>query len=244
MHDAQATVTAHETWFEPGRTERGDPNNECDFRQLRHHTKNVLQQILLQITHAQDLRATVSSGWILADLRRRILTSVEISDALFGLTRPPPAMSKRLRTMGESMIRMVADGAQMLRLEVTVAGECPDPLQQLVLRVAHEFVGNALKHGMRERAAGAISMRLVSDIDGATTLMVIDDGWGFDGSPDAGEGMKIAGDLAASAGGVVSLLRTHVTMAVLELPSPRGRRGFDHRTTNSDCAMTEQQERG
>ena len=244
MHDAQAAMTARETWFEPGPAERGDPNNECDFRQLRHHTKNVLQQILLQITHAQDQTATVSSGWLLADLRRRILTSAEISDALFGLTRPPAAMAKRLRALGEGMIRIFADGAQMLRLEVTVAGKCPEPLQQLVLRVAHEFVGNALKHGMRERAIGVISIRLLTDIDGATTLVVTDDGWGFDGSPDAGEGMKIASDLAASAGGTVSLVRTHMTMAVLELPLPREKRGFDHRTTRFDCAMTEQQERG
>ena len=221
MPDAQAAATARETWVEPGCTERGDPESECDFRQLRHHTKNVLQQVLLQIAHAQDLSATVCSSWLLADLQRRILLSAEISDALFGLTRSPAAMSERLRALSESMIRMLADGAQMIRLEVTVAGECPEPLRQLVLRVAHEFVGNAVKHGMRVRVTGTISVHLATDIGGGTSLVVTDDGWGFDGSQNAGDGLNIAGDLAASAGGTVSLLRTHVTVATLELPSPR-----------------------
>ena len=242
MPDAQAAV--RDSWFEPGRLELSEPTNECDLRQLRHHTKNVLQQILLQITHAQDLGTAVSSGWLLADLRRRILTSAEIADALFGLTRSPAAMSKRLCALSESLIRVLADSTQMLRSEVTVIGECPQPLQQLVLRVAHEFVGNAVKHGMRDRAGGVISVRLVTDIAGATTLLVTDDGWGFDGSPDAGEGMKIAGDLAASAGGTVRLLRTHVTVAALELPSRREMRGFDNRSMRAACAITEQQERG
>jgi len=226
MPNAQAAVTERDPWADPGCRERGDPDSDCAFRQLRHHTKNVLQQMLLQIADAQGLRTSVCSSWLLADLQRRIRLSAEISDALFGLTRSPPAMSQRLRTLTESMIRMLADGTQMIRVEVTIAGECPEPLQQLVLRVAHEFVGNAVKHGMRTRVTGTITVHLATDIAGSTTLVVTDDGWGFDGSPNAGEGMKIAGDLAASAGGTVSLLRTHVTVAALALPAPRAKRGF------------------
>jgi two-component sensor histidine kinase len=228
-------VTDREIWVEPRCAERGSPESDCDFRQLRHHTKNVLQQILLQLSHAQDLSAAVSSRWLLADLRRRIVLSAEISDALFGLTRSPAAMSERLRKLSESMIRMLADGTQMIRLEVTVAGECPESLQQLVLRVAHEFVGNAIKHGMRARPAGTIAVHLATDVGGGTALIVTDDGWGFDGSPNAGEGTKIAGDLATSAGGTVSLLRTHVTAAALELPSPWVKRDFGNRSTRSEC---------
>jgi two-component sensor histidine kinase len=244
MPDAQAAVTGRESWVEPRYAEYSDPENECDFRQLRHHTKNVLQQILLQIAHAQDLRATVCSRRLLPDLQRRILLSAEISDALFGLTRSPAAMSQRLRALSESTIHTLADGTQMLRSEVTVAGECPQPLQQLVLRVAHEFVGNAVKHGMRARVTGTISVRLVTAIDGRTTLVVTDDGWGFGNSQNEGDGLKIAGDLAASAGGTVSLLRTHVTAATLELPSPRGKPGFGDRSTGSGCGITAKKKRG
>jgi two-component sensor histidine kinase len=218
--DAQAAIIDRQTWIDP-RQDR--PDRECEFRQLRHQTKNVLQQILLEIANAQYLRSAVSSQWLLGDLRRRILLTAEMSDALFGLTRSPSPMSERLRQLSEGMIRMLADGSQMLQVEVTVAGDCPEPLQQLVLRVAHEFVGNAIRHGMRARATGTISVHLSTDIDGATDLVVTDDGCGFDGSPNAGEGMKIAGDLAASAGGTVGLHRTHVTVAALELPSPAGK---------------------
>ncbi len=244
MPHAQAAMTARKTWIEPGCTEHGVTESECDFRQLRHHTKNVLQQIMLQLTEAQDLRATVSSGWLLADLQSRIRLSAEISDALFGLTRSPATMSDRLRGLSESVIRMLAGGTQMIRLDVTVTGECPEPLRRLVLRVAHEFVGNAVKHGMRARVVGTISVHLATDIDGRTALVVTDDGWGFDGSPNAGEGLEIAGDLAASAGGTVSLLRTHVTVAALELPAPRAARGFGNRNTGSGYATTTKQERG
>jgi two-component sensor histidine kinase len=100
---------------------------------------------------------------------------------------------------------------------------------------------------MRARVVGTISVHLATDIDGRTALTVTDDGWGFDGSQPAGEGqnggegLKIAGDLAASAGGTVTLRRTHVTVATLQLPSPGAKRGVGHRT---GCGVTTEQERG
>jgi two-component sensor histidine kinase len=170
--------------------------------------------------------------------------STEISDALFGLTRSPAAMSNRLRALSESMIRMLGDGTQMIRLDVTIAGECPDALQQLVLRVVHEFVGNAVTHGMRARLVGSIAVHLATDVDGRTALTVTDDGWGFEGRQIAGDGLKIAGDLAASARGTVSLCRTDVTVAALELPSPWARRGFGGRSTPCGRGIFAEQETG
>jgi len=155
-------------------------------------------------------------------------------------------MSGRLRALGESVIGMLADDMQMIRLEVTVAGECPRPMRQLVLRVAHEFVGNAVTHGMRARVTGTISVNLATAIDGRTTLAVTDDGWGFDGGqdagdgPDAGDGLKIAGDLAASAGGTVTLQRNRVTVAALELPAPAANRRFGHRSTGSGITLEQE----
>ena len=221
MPYAKATATGRETRIAPGCTDRGSPVSDCDFRQLRHHTKNVLQQILLQIEHARDLEVRVRGRRLLADLQRRVVLSAQISDALFGITRSPASMSERLRVLSESTIQMLGDGMQVISLDVSVTGDCPEALQLLVLRVAHEFVGNAVKHGMRARILGTIFVHLGTSIDGCTALIVTDDGWGFCGSPDAGEGLTIAGDLAATAGGTISLLRTHVTVAELELPSPR-----------------------
>jgi two-component sensor histidine kinase len=231
--DVKAAMTGDEAWFAPGCAGRGDAESEFAFRQLRHQVKNVLQRISLQIADAQTLRATVCSKSLLADLQRRILSSAEISDALFGLTRSPASMPERLQTLSDGTIRMLADDMQVIRSEVTVAGECPEPLRHLVLRVAHEFVGNAVRHGMRARVAGRISIQLATGMDGRTVLIVTDDGWGFEGSPDAGDGLTIAGDLAASAGGSVSLRRTGVTVAALELPATRAMPGFGDRSPGS-----------
>jgi two-component sensor histidine kinase len=236
---AQAAVTGPETWIEPGCAERGWPAGECDFRQLRHHTKNVLQQIMLQIEHAHDLKATVRGSRLLADLQRRILLSAQISDSLFGITCSPAPMPERLRVLSDSTVRLFADGTQEIRLDVTAAGDCPEHLHQLVLRVAHEFVGNAVKHGMHARLVGTIAVRLMTGIDGGTALVVTDDGWGFHGSPNAGDGLKIADDLAASAGGTISLVRTNVTVAGIQLPSPRTSRGFRDRSTGTGFGTTE-----
>ncbi len=233
MPNVNAAMTNHEAWVVPGCAKRGDAESAFAFRQLRHQVKNVLQRVLLQIADAQTLRATVCSRSLLADLQRRILSSAQISDALFGLTRSPASMSERLQALSDSTIRMLADDMQVIRSEVTVDGTCPEPLRQLVLRVAHEFVGNAVKHGMRARVVGRISVHLATHADGRTVLVVTDDGWGFEGSPDAGDGLTIAGDLAASAGGTISLRRTGVTVAALELPSTRAMPGFGDRSTGT-----------
>jgi two-component sensor histidine kinase len=237
---SRSTATDYETRLPFDCAELDDLDSECDFRQLRHHTKNLLQQLLLRIAQAQEQRATVCSRWLLPDLHRRILLSAEIADALFGLTRSPAAMSDRLRLLSESVVGMFADDMQMIRVDATVSGDCPEPLRRLVLRVAQEFVGNAVKHGMRARVVGTISVHLATEIDGRTVLVVADDGWGFDGCQTDGEGLQIANDLAASVGGTVSLLRTHVTVATLRLPSPGARCGFGHR---AGCGFTTEQRR-
>ncbi len=237
-------MTGRETRIEPGLTERGRGASECDFRQLRHHTRNLLQRILLQIEHAQDLKVTLCGRRLLADLQRRIASSAQISEALFGITLAPASMSERLRVLSEGTVLMMADGTQQIRLDVSVAGDCPEPLQQLVLRVAHEFIANAVKHGMHARILGMIAVQLASGPDGDTKLVVTDDGWGFHGNPGAGDGLKIADDLAATRNGTISLLRTHVTVAELRLPPPRAQHGPPDRGTGSGFATAKEQARG
>ncbi len=250
MPDAKTAMTDGDVWVVPGCAERGDAESAFAFRQLRHEIKNLLQRILLRIADAQKQRATVCNRWLLADLQRRILSSAEISDALFGLTRSPASMSERLQALSDATIRMLADETQVIVLDVSVAGACPEASRQLVLRVAHELVANAVKHGMRARVTGRISVDLATGMDGGTTLLVSDDGWGFEGNPqgspqgsqDAGDGLTIASDLAASAGGTVSLRRGRVTVAALELPATRAMPGFEDRSSGS--SITPNQERG
>jgi len=79
MPNAQAAVTERDPWADPGCRERGDPDSDCAFRQLRHHTKNVLQQMLLQIADAQGLRTSVCSSWLLAHLHDLVLGQQRIA---------------------------------------------------------------------------------------------------------------------------------------------------------------------
>ena len=142
------------------------------------------------------------------DLIRRIKASAAISDCLFGLTASPPPLQERLGGLCDGLLRLFAAQDMAIRTEITVRGGCPAELEEAVIGIAHEFVGNALRHGMYARAAGRITVRLVSAA-GRTTLTVRDDGWGLPDAPDAraGEGMALAREMAARHGGSVSLCR-------------------------------------
>jgi two-component sensor histidine kinase len=191
---------------------------EIDLRQLRHHTKNTLQRILGLISQSPSLRESAEGQRIAQELEYRICLSATVSDALFGLTKAPASMSDRLRTLSGSIVDLLRDESQTIRLGVSVRGNCPTHLRQTVLRVANEVIGNAVKHGMRGRPAGRITVRLASDEGSHTTLTVVDNGWGFDGSPVSGEGLEVAQGLAERYGGTLHLWADEGTVAVLDLP--------------------------
>ena len=190
---------------------------DIDLRQLRHHTKNTLQRILGLIADSPGLCDTPAGEKIARDLEYRIGLSASISDALFGLTDAPASMAERLRRLAGAMVDMMRDGDQVIRVGVSVRGCCPAAVRDTVLRSAHELIGNAVKHGMKGRPAGRISVRLVSDEDG-TTLTVVDNGWGFSGKPRSGEGLALARSFAARHGGSLSIDGEDGTVATLELP--------------------------
>ena len=97
-------------------------------------------------------------------------------------------------------------------------GRCPAHLEDTVLRVAHELLGNAVKHGMRERVIGCIGVDLVSDAY-RTVLTVTDDGWGCRDNLGQGEGLRLAQLLADEHGGYVQLqCLDRETIATLDLP--------------------------
>jgi two-component sensor histidine kinase len=100
---------------------------------------------------------------------------------------------------------------------VSVRGGCPVELREAVIRAAHELIGNAVKHGMKGRPSGRIALRLVSD-DALTTLTVVDNGWGFTGTPRLGEGLVLAHGFAKRHGGSLQLDGADGTVATLELP--------------------------
>jgi two-component sensor histidine kinase len=194
-----------------------DAGQDIDLRQLRHHTKNTLQRILGLIAEAPGLCDTPEGEKIVQELEHRIALSANISNALFGLTSAPGSMAERLRQLAGSVVDMMRDADQLIRVGVAVRGVCPPALREAVLRSLHELLGNAVKHGMKGRSTGRITVRLVSDCD-ATVLSVVDNGWGFQGNPRSGEGLSLACSFADRHGGSLRLEGVDGTVARLELP--------------------------
>lgn len=197
---------------------RTDAEGDIDLRQLRHHTKNALQRIMGLVAQAPGLCDTPAGEHIARQLERRIQLSAAISDALFGLTRAPASMTDRLRSLCANVVELMSDPAQTVQIGVSVRGECPVEVRDSVVRVAHELVANAMKHGMRNRPRGRISVRLVAEAGGPTRLTVADDGHGFQGRPRFGEGLSVARMLAEQHEGELSLRCEGRTVAALELP--------------------------
>ena len=186
---------------------------------LRHHTKNALQRILGELARFRELQAVRGGHRVAQTLERRVMLSASLSDALFGLTRAPGATEERLRTVCEATIALMGDEDQMIGLDVVVEGEPPAAVRDTVLRAAHEMVGNAVKHGLHARLIGHVTVRLTGDGAGAR-LAVEDNGWGFAGPRDGGEGLGLLGALAALHGGTTGLERLAIgSRAWLELPA-------------------------
>jgi two-component sensor histidine kinase len=183
------------------------PDSSLDFRQLRHQTKNALQRLIVQINQQPTLQTASSSRALADDLERRICLSVSISDALFGLARMPAPLDERLRALGEAMVQLLAKPEQVIQLSVHCEGACPDHLADAVLRIAHEMISNAIKHGMEAVQTGAIMVTLTSPPGGPTTLVVRDDGWGPVLDHPIGEGHAIMSDLAEALHGQIALSR-------------------------------------
>jgi two-component sensor histidine kinase len=198
-------------------TVESDAGQDIDLRQLRHHTKNTLQRILGLIAEAPGLCDTPAGEKIAQELEYRIELSANISNALFGLTGAPGSMAERLRQLSGSVVEMMRGADQVIRVGVSVRGNCPPALREAVLRSAHELLGNAVKHGMKGRPTGRIAVRLVSDSD-TTVLTIVDNGWGFNGVPRSGEGLALARSFAARHAGSLVLEGVDGTVATLELP--------------------------
>ena len=103
-------------------------------------------------------------------------------------------------------------------MTVVVVGECPLPLRCTVVRVAHELIGNSIRHGFDELRRGRIQVRLCCQPDGRTSLVVSDNGKGLDGTIVPGEGLQVAQDLALRVGGTVALRQRVLTEAELIVP--------------------------
>jgi two-component sensor histidine kinase len=193
-----------------------DDDQITDLRQLRHHTRNALQRIVAVIEEHPGLQGSEAGQALAADLQRRIMLTAAVSEVLLGFTSAP--FTLRLTSLCESVVALLRGVYQTIALEVFCDVSCPPSLRGTVLRVAHEFVGNAVKHGMHARVGGRIEVRLVAK-DGGVRLVVVDDGWGFADKPANGEGLSLVRELAAVEHGTIDLERCgNRTVAKLDLP--------------------------
>jgi two-component sensor histidine kinase len=188
--------------------------------ELRHHTRNTLQRVIMEVHECSVACDNRQERRLLNSVTDRIMHSVAIADALFGITHGEVPFPDRLRAICRSTVALLASPDQNLATEVTIDGICPAPLEVPVLRVAQEFLGNAVKHGMRMRLMGHIRLSLTCARQGALELVVRDDGWGPHPSLDVGEGLMLVGELAALLHGGISLTREQgETVARLTLPA-------------------------
>ena len=204
--------------FWPGRTDE-----RISMRQLRHQTRNALQRLMWQIEACPGLRQDAAGRALADQLARRIELSAAVSDTLFGLTSSPGPLDARLEAMSRAVVGLMADDDQEIAVEVVVRGSCPEYADVLV-QVAHELVGNAVKHGMTLRMVGRIGLTVAVE-DAGVTLTVADDGWGFceADAGSRGDGLRIAQLLARQHGGSFELRRDRCqTIATLWLPARQG----------------------
>jgi two-component sensor histidine kinase len=209
------------------------------LRQLRHLTANALQQILNEVAQRDELRSTAEGRRLCEDIERRVLLSAALADALFGMTREPGLLPARLRGLGETVIGLLGDPDQVLSLDVAVEGRCPALLEEVVLRVAHELLGNAVKHGMRMRLVGRMRVDLASGPRGIR-LVVADDGWEGCHRPGHGQGLGLVRALIAPFGGTLDTLSGRDGggfTAEVDLPliTPADNRSDDFATGRPTC---------
>ena len=192
------------------------------FRQLRHLTKNALQRILSIISSASEPESVQARHFLGNGLERRILIAAKLSDALFGLTSEPGSLHDRLARLSQGLIELFADDASMIEIAVAIQCGPSVDLDDLVVQVAHELIGNAVKHGMHQRLLGKIEIE-VRDEPGRRVLTVADDGWGCLPSHAKAEGLSIVDSLLRQVGGTCDLRRNGKrTVATVEIPRRTG----------------------
>jgi two-component sensor histidine kinase len=191
--------------FLPVMTAKPDSVDQLVFRQLTHQTKNSMQRIMNELSRSSANSNSAEWKRLIGDLQWRILLSARLPDLLFGEIAEADTLEDRLRSMGVTVIELLGDVDQVIDLRVSVSGVVPRPFYATLLRLTHEIVGNAVKHGMRERIAGRIWIDIESGTDLA--LSVKNDGWALCADHDPGEGMALMRHLADSVGGRISIER-------------------------------------
>lgn len=173
-------------------------------RRLRRHTKDALRRIGALVATPPGPETSAAGQRLTEEAERRIHLAARLCDALFGPTRAPGPLERRLRALAEGLAELLADPDQVIRVEVTCAGACPAALHGVVLRAAQELVGNAVEHAFHARLVGCVRVDLACGPRGIK-LTVADDGWGLARESGAGQGLGLVRALVAPFGGTLAV---------------------------------------
>jgi two-component sensor histidine kinase len=189
------------------------------LHQLRHHTRNSCKRILFEIHDDASWQHASRDRHLQEQLANRIRQSIQLLDAVFGTTSEPAPFSERFHTLCRGLLSLFADPAQHLRLDISLKGTCPPVLEMAALCATHEFVGNAVRHGMYLRLIGRVAVSLTCRSE-AVELVVTDDGWGPAAAPKSEQGFSR--DLAEQFRGTLSVgRRDEHTVAMITLRTTR-----------------------
>jgi two-component sensor histidine kinase len=186
-------------------------------RQLRQNTRLILQRIVCLIADSPTLGRTPQTAAFAQDLIGRICLSADLSDSLFDAA-PLDGLKSRLLILANGLVRVFADPAQEITVEVTAEGNIPPALNNVILKITHELVANAVRHGMHWRGRGRIRIRLLRRAQGALRLTVSDNGNGFPPLIKHGDGLQLVQTLATRHGGVMTIsssAETAVSVSIL-----------------------------
>lgn len=189
-------------------------------QQCRHLARHALRRLMAQVALHPGLLTGPQGQALAEELEACVQLTLAIPGAVFRLTGEAGSLERRLVALCCGTVAWVGDGDQEIAVDVSVTGRCPGALEDIVVHVAHELVGNAVRHGMHARLIGRIRVRVRTE-GRRTTLAVTDDGWGCGAVPAFGEGLTLASMRAAAAGGSLCL-RSGGGTTIAELTLPHG----------------------
>ncbi len=191
-------------YFEKARGELVDAVREREtlFREVHHRVKNNLTIVdsLLEFQKGPDPVSRRS----LTTIQNRVRSMALLHEQLYRTDRLATVDSADYLSRLVERIRATVDleSTQVELVSQIDATELPIDVAIPLGLVVNELVSNAVKHAFPGRERGSIGVRFARNPEGGSTLVVADDGVGFEGStpPDGGIGWQLISSLTEQIG--------------------------------------------
>ncbi len=152
-------------------------------RELHDETGQALTSILLGLQSVEDLPPDVDPKKAIADLRDLVVATLQDVRRLAVELRPKalddfglvPALERLVENFGEQT------GVQVDFVEQLGPERLPEEVETALYRITQEALTNIVKHAQARRVSIVLTKR-----EGSVTVLIEDDGKGFEGSRDGG----------------------------------------------------------